>query len=200
MAARKPTYTPEQEAWLSRHRGASAAACAAGFNAAFGRALSEKAVQSLRTRRGWKTGRTGRYGADREVERAKPIGATRVTADGYIEQKTNDGPDHKARWELAHLVAWEAVHGPLPTGQCLKCVDGDKANTDPSNWVAIDRALLPRLNGGRTKKHLAYDDASPVLRPTILALARVDHAVRQKNKLTATGGEPRTARHDKDAA
>jgi hypothetical protein len=30
----------------------------------------------------------------------------------------------------------------------LKCLDGNKQNTDPSNWEAVPRALLPRLAGG----------------------------------------------------
>ena len=68
---------------------------------------------------------------------------------------------------------------PLPQGMCLKCLDGDKTNTDPSNWKAIPRALLPRLNGrfGRD-----YDAAPAELKPTILAIAELEHQARTVRK------------------
>ncbi|WP_333611908.1 HNH endonuclease [Brevundimonas bullata] len=85
----------------------------------------------------------------------------------------------QSRWRLVHLVEWEAVNGPIPEGQCLKSVDGDRSNTDPSNWQMIPRALLPRLNGGRFKKHLAYDEAAPEVRPALLTIAKIDHRARE---------------------
>ncbi|MDO6503117.1 HNH endonuclease, partial [Shimia thalassica] len=68
---------------------------------------------------------------------------------------------------------------PLPTGMCLKALDGDKTNTDPSNWKMIPRALLPRLNGrfGRD-----YENAAPEVKPLILATAHLEHAAREAKK------------------
>jgi hypothetical protein len=41
--------------------------------------------------------------------------------------------------------------------------------------------LLPRLAGGnRYRRVLAFDDAAPEIRPSILAIAKVEHAARQK--------------------
>lgn len=109
----------------------------------------------------------------------KPIGTERVSKDGYRERKIHDGMPLQSRWRAVHLIEWEAVNGPLPKGHCLKCL-GDKANVDPSNWVSIPRALLPRLAGGnRYRKVLAFDDAAPELRPAILALAKLEHAARK---------------------
>lgn len=112
----------------------------------------------------------------------KYLGHERVSIDGYVEisvAETNPHTGYERCYVLKHLRLWEAVNGPVPEGHCLKCLDGDKTNTDPDNWALIPRAILPRLNGGRNKKHLAVNDAAPELRPTIIAIAQVDHRARQ---------------------
>lgn len=111
----------------------------------------------------------------------KPIGSERVSKDGYRERKIHDGLPLQSRWRAVHLIEWEAANGPLPEGYCLKC-RGDRTNTDPSNWQAIPRALLPRLNGGRRKTSPAYDEVAPELRPTVLAVAELDHRARELRK------------------
>ncbi len=98
--------------------------------------------------------------------------------DGYVVMivaETNPWTGAATRPVLKHRYLWEQVNGPLPDGHCLKCLDGDKTNTDPENWEAIPRALLPRLNGGRGKTLVAYDEAPSELKPTILACARLHH-------------------------
>lgn len=107
----------------------------------------------------------------------KPIGTERLNKDGYRERKIHDGMPLQSRWRLLHLVEWEAINGPIPDGMALKCLS-DKLNTDPSNWQLVPRAILPRLNGGRSKKHIAYDDAPEELKPAILAVAKLDHQAR----------------------
>lgn len=113
----------------------------------------------------------------------KPIGTERISKDGYRERKVNNDLPLRARWRAIHLIKWEAANGPLPEGHCLKCLDGDKMNTEPSNWIAIPRALLPRLAGGnRYRKVLPFDAAAPEVKPAILALAKLEHAVRTKRR------------------
>lgn len=101
--------------------------------------------------------------------------------DGYvvlIVEETNPWtgaatrPVHKHRW------LWERANGPLPDGHVLKCLDGNKANTDPSNWEAIPRAVLSRLNGGPHRKVMTYDEAPAELKPAVLAVAKLDHKAR----------------------
>ena len=116
------------------------------------------------------------------VKLYKPIGFERVTHEGYVERKVNDDLPFKSRWRLVHLIRWEEVNGPLPKGMALKSLDGDKANTAPSNWEAVPRALLPRLNGGRFKTTIAFDDAPAELKPTILAVAKLEHMARTARK------------------
>lgn len=82
-------------------------------------------------------------------------------------------PVHKHRW------LWEQANGPVPEDHVLKCVDGNKQNTDPANWVCIPRAMLPRLNGrfGR-----GYDAAEPEVKPVIMAITRLEHAARETRR------------------
>ena len=110
---------------------------------------------------------------------ARGAGHERICSkDGYvilIVAETNPWsgaatrPVHKHRW------LWEKANGPVPEGMALKCLDGDRTNCDPSNWEAIPRGLLPRLNGrfGR-----GYDGAAPEVKPLIMAIAKLEHAAR----------------------
>lgn len=124
----------------------------------------------------------------------KPIGTERVSVDGYLERKIHDGMPLQSRWRLVHLIEWEAKHGPVPKGHALKCLDGNKQNTDPSNWECIPRALLPRLAGGnRYRRVLPYDDAAPEVRPAILAIAKLEHAARKRVKRGAPRRETGSA-------
>lgn len=173
------------------------------FCKAFGRTdVSQGALTGLCTRRGWLTGRTGQFttgqaphnkgkrfnppGSEkgwfkkgsrtgRANQMWQPIGTERIRPDGYIDRKIrDDGPMHR-RWQLVHLIEWEAINGPVPEGHVLKSLDGNRRNTDPANWVAIPRRLLPHLNGGRHGR-LSYDDAEPEVRPLVMALAQLRDA------------------------
>jgi hypothetical protein len=110
----------------------------------------------------------------------KPIGTERVSKDGYRERKIHDGMPLQSRWRAIHLIEWERLNGPVPKGHALKCLDGDRQNTSPSNWMAVPRALLPRLAGGnRYRRVLAYDDAAPELRPALIVIAKIEQAARK---------------------
>lgn len=111
------------------------------------------------------------------------LGHERVSKDGYVEisiAERNPYTGFERRYVLKHLHLWEAENGKLPEGYCLKCLSDDRTNCDPGNWEAIPRALLPRLVGGnRYRRRLAYDDAPPELKPTVLAIAKIEHAARR---------------------
>ncbi|APE43633.1 HNH endonuclease [Sulfitobacter alexandrii] len=169
--------------------------------------VSQANLTALCKRKGWLTGRTGQFvpgqvppnkgrkmpfnpnSAKTQFKKgARPhtfrgAGHERIDAkDGYvimIVDEPNPWTGAATRPVQKHRWLWEKVNGPVPEGMCLKCLDGDKTNTDPSNWEAIPRAMLPRLNGrfGR-----GYDVASAELKPTILATAKLEHAVRNRRR------------------
>lgn len=107
----------------------------------------------------------------------KPIGTERVSENGYIERKVHDDLPLRSRWRAAHLIEWETLHGPLPANHVLKCLDGDRTNTDPANWAAVPRAMLPRL--AAAKRGIAYDSAPDELKPVLMAVARLEQAARE---------------------
>ncbi len=204
MKGRPIIYSAEEMAWLEANRLLPIGEYQFGFADAFDRGdVMPGHLHSLRKRMGWKTGRTGHFSKGgtpankgkpmpyhpnsaatrfKKGERRgvavrlyKPIGTERVM-DGYLQRKVNDDLPLQRRWRAVHLINWEAANGPIPEGHALKCLDGNRMNVAADNWKAIPRAVLARLNGGRHRKTLAYDDASPELKPTVMMLAEARHA------------------------
>ncbi len=202
MRGRGIVYSPKQLAWIERHCTTPRREAHARFCEKFNRSdVSLDHFKALCLRKGWVTGRTGTFPKGHvpdnrgkkmpfnantartqfkkgirqgiAVELYKPIGTERVTRDGYIERKIHDGLPLQRRWRAVHLINWEAVNGPLPKGHCLKCLNGDRSNTDPSNWTLISRSLQPFLNGHRGPN---YDQSAPEVKPAILTLAKLKQA------------------------
>lgn len=110
------------------------------------------------------------------------LGHERVSKDGYVEvsiAETNPHTGFERRYVLKHRHEWEITNGPVPEGYALKCLDGDRLNTSPTNWKAVPRAVLALLNGGRHRKNLAYDDAEPDVKPVVMAIAELKHKLRE---------------------
>lgn len=179
----------------------------AEFCARFGRGdVSLGALNALCKRKGWMTGRTGCFepgeaphnkgrkgfcppGSDKGwfkkgglPHNTRYLGHERISKDGYVEvsvAETNPHTGYERRYVAKHVHLWERANGPVPDGMCLKSIDGNRQNTDPSNWEAIPRALLPRLNGrfGRD-----YDAAPAEIKPTIMAISKLEHAVRTRRE------------------
>lgn len=117
------------------------------------------------------------------------LGHERISKDGYVEISVDQPNPHtgfERRYVLKHRWLWEQANGPVPDGHALKCLSSDKTNTDPSNWEAVPRAILPRLAGGnRYHRVLAYDDAAPELKPMVLATAKLQRRSRALLKRSA---------------
>ena len=126
------------------------------------RDVSLEALKILCLRKGWKTGRDGRYekgavpankgkkmpynanSARTQFKKGtqplntKYAGHERL-AEGYIlisVNQTNPHTGFERRYVLKHKWLWEQVHGPVPAGMALKC-KGDRLNTEPSNWQRV---------------------------------------------------------------
>ncbi len=103
-------------------------------------------------RPGWSPGRMKetqfRKGERRGVAVAlyKPIGTERISKDGYLERKVNDGLPLQARWRAVHLLVWEAANGPLPKGHAVTFLNRDRRDVRLENLGLITRVELMRRN------------------------------------------------------
>lgn len=203
-------FSAEEIAWLSENRALVISQYHQAFVERFGRPdLSAANLNALRKRQGWRTGNTGRFtketpswnkgktmpfnanSARTQFKKGQRpmnmnfIGHERVNGDGYVEISVNETNPHTGgdrRYVHKHRLLWEQEHGPVPAGHALKCLDGNKENTDPSNWEPIPRGVLARLNGGRFKRRLAFDAAPGELKPALMAIAKIEHAVHTLRK------------------
>lgn len=132
--------------------------------------------------------RRSQFKKGQEPHNTKHLGHERLNCDGYVEisvAETNPHTGYGRRYVHKHVHLWEQINGPVPEGHCLKCLDSDKTNADPSNWKLISRGVLPRLNGGKATRVMAYDTAPAELKPTLLAIAQVDDRVSQLRRRQA---------------
>ncbi len=194
-------FSSAEMAWIEAHRHEMRPVAHARFCDLFGRqdvALTN--YSALCKRRGWFTGRTGRFvpgqvavnkgqkmpfnpnSAATQFKKGmlpantRHLGHERISSDGYVHisvDQVNPHTGYARRYVLKHRWLWEQAHGPVPDGMCLKRLDGDRTNTDPSNWECIPRALLPRLDGrfGR-----GFETAEPEVKPVLLTIAKVEQA------------------------
>lgn len=213
MKRRRIPYSAAEMAWLEANYRMVISDYHAAFVAEFGRAdVSPLNLNQLRKRKGWKTGRSGRFakgaapankgkpcppgtgGRHPNAQRThfrkgqvphtfKGAGHERIDGrDGYvimIVDEVNPWTGANTRPVHKHRYLWEKANGPVPDGHALKCLDGDRTNCDPSNWVAIPRGMLPRLNG---RWSTAYDSAPAELKPLIMTAAKLKHAVRNARR------------------
>ena len=74
-----------------------------------------------------------------------PIGTERITRDGYIQIKIQDGHYHR-NWRGKHILIWEKVNGKLPQGHVIIFGDGDNRNFNINNLLLITRGQLAIIN------------------------------------------------------
>lgn len=208
MKGRAVSYLPEELAWIEARKDWPRAELHRAFVSFWRREdVTLDNLKALCFRKRWMTGRTGGFpkgitphnkGKKMPPEirakrlatafrkgsvpaNRKPLWTERMGRSGYIEisvPERNPYTGHSTRYRQKHTYLWEQVNGPVPDGHALKCLDGDKTNCDPANWIAIPRALLPRLSGAN-RGRIAYDTAPPDLKPALLAIARLEHAARK---------------------
>ena len=213
MKGRPIPYSQAELAWIKSHATDDRREMHARFCRHFQRDdVSLKALNALCKRKGWLTGRTGRYEkgavpankgkkmpyhpnsartqfkAGNKPHNTKYLGHERISNDGYVEISIDEVNPHtgfERRYVLKHRYLWEQANGPVPEGMALKCLDGNRQNCDPSNWEAIPRSMMPYLNGHRG---INYDTAAPEVRPAVLLIAKVKNARRQAQKKAVQHG------------
>lgn len=75
----------------------------------------------------------------------KPLGFERINTQGYLERKVRDLHGGK-NYRSVHLILWESVNGPLPSGHAVVFKDGNKQNITLDNLELVSRAELMRRN------------------------------------------------------
>lgn len=194
-------YSDMELAWIKRRRKQPRKKAHAAFCKEFSRDdVSLINYNALCKRNGWLTGRTGHYEKgnvphnngkkmpfNEKVARtqfkkghvphnAKYLGHERLTKEGYVEvslNETNPYTGFERRYVLKHRAVWEKQNGKVPEGMYLKCLDGNRQNTDPSNWELLPLSAQPFLNGHRGHH---YESTPEELRPSVIALAKVKAA------------------------
>ncbi len=108
------------------------------------------------------------------------LGHERASKDGYIEisiDEVNPHTGYERRYVLKHRHLWQQINGQIPEGHALKCMDGDKSNCDPSNWILIDRSLLPSL-----AVYKKFDQQPQEIKPSIIAIENLKNEIRRRSQ------------------
>ncbi|MEN9489588.1 MAG: hypothetical protein RJA63_37 [Pseudomonadota bacterium] len=80
----------------------------------------------------------------------KPIGALRLSKDGYLERKVSEDSSRARRWVAEHRLVWLAINGHIPDGCAIVfrpgqfTADLDQITTD--RLECLTRAELMRRN------------------------------------------------------
>lgn len=178
-------YSEIELNWVKWHAALERQELADKFNERFGTALTAGQLTSLRKRKGWLTGRDGRFkkgqakitgsGAKKPNTTSfkkgnrpanyVPVGTEIIDGDGYRRVKVADPHE----WEFVHRRTWEKHNGPIPPGMVIRFRDGNKQNADNiENLVMVTRAEHVHL----TRR--GYNGAHEEIKPTLLTLSKLE--------------------------
>lgn len=76
----------------------------------------------------------------------QPIGAERLSKEGYLQRKVNDDTVFHKRWRFVHVMLWEEANGPVPAGLAIAFRNGDKTDIRLDNLECISRRELMARN------------------------------------------------------
>jgi hypothetical protein len=146
----------------------------------------------VHNRKNWNSGtkgmckpNSGSFRAGQTPPNLKPIGHERIDTTGFILVKIaekNPYTGAPARYKHKHVVVWEQHNGPVPRGMAVMFLDSDTLNCDISNLALITRAELLALNRS------GYKQTPGVIKPTLLAVCRVEVKARHRLKRQSVKG------------
>lgn len=110
----------------------------------------------------------------RAAEIYQPIGAERISKDGYLQRKINDDLPLQKRWRAVHLIVWEAENGPVPPGHAVVFRDGDKTHIALANLECITRCELMARN--------TIHRLPPEIKEVIIIKRSITRLIHQKEK------------------
>ena len=76
----------------------------------------------------------------------KPLGAERLTKDGYLQRKMTETGYPPHDWVEVHRLLWEEHHGPIPEGHVIIFKDGNKKNICIENLEMLTLAENVKRN------------------------------------------------------
>lgn len=197
--------SPSELAWLTEHYDhVSIADIRLRFNRRFKRDITREQMKAAIARNKLKSGRSGWFkkgstpsnkgvkhppgwspgrmaetqfkpGHSQTV--ASPIGSERITRDGYIVHKydvINPHTGARGYYMEKHRQLWIEAHGEIPAKHIVTFIDDDRSNCVIENLECIPRGEQVRRN------KLKYLEAPPGIRPSIKALAKLQHITGQR--------------------
>ena len=159
-------YTAEQLDYIKANRRKPRRELADAFNEKFGASVSADSMATVCGRRGWLTGRTGRFKPGHETWNEgiefeaggrssehqykpgnnphtwRPIGSYAEGKNGNLKIKFSDEPGRSNRnWEYVHRLIWVQHHKQdIPKGHIVRFKDGDNRNFDIDNLQLVSRS------------------------------------------------------------
>lgn len=82
----------------------------------------------------------------RAADLKQPIGAERISKDGYLQRKISDDPVFYKRWRFVHIMLWESAHGPVPKGHAVAFKNKERTDIRLENLECISRRELMLRN------------------------------------------------------
>ncbi len=188
------SFTPEQEQFVRvEYKRLTLSGLTEAFREAFGPIKTKDQIRSYTRNHGilsgrsgcferghkpWNTGtkglvkpNSGNFKKGGIPANRKRLWHERLSRDGYIlisVPETNPHTGYHRRYREKHVWLWEGENGPVPEGHALVFKDGNKTNCCMDNLILVSRSELLSLNLHR------YKDAPDELKPSILALARME--------------------------
>lgn len=164
----------EEREWMMRNAGhpAKVQEVIDGFKEEFGIELCRSQVSLFRAS----------YGLSRRVShgggrKRVPVGTERE-CKGYTVVKVREEAtvaQSKDNWRLKHVHVWETSNNrSLPDDHMVLFADGDRANFDPGNLVAVEKRLIGAMNSMGAK----WTNREEL--EAVVALARLKVAVNDK--------------------
>ena len=203
LKKRTKLLTREQEQYLwDTYKDISAAELTNLFNTRFKTSKTIQQIKSFVHNHGINSGRTGHFSKGHKSwnkgtkgltstnktsfkkgqvpPNRKPIGSERIDSkDGFVLIKVaekNPWTRFLTRYKHKHRHVWEQENGPVPKGMVVAFKDGHRTNCDLENLMLLSRAEMLTLN-----RH-GYKDTPAELKPSVLALSKLQVKIREKEK------------------
>lgn len=93
----------------------------------------------------WKGGEETQFKKGHKPHNWVPIGSERITKDGYIQIKVQEGKQQH-NWKGKHILIWEEHNGSVPKGHKVVFGDGNLRNFDINNLILVTDAQMLFLN------------------------------------------------------